>query len=266
VFERIEQLVEEAPDDVAALAHLLDRVQAKLTAALSAELVSGEWASDGDLSPSAWLRRTAGLSRRDAARLTKTAARLSELPAVASAHAEGALSSAQVACITAIATPARLPLLAQTEATWLPSFLPLHVDRLTIACRHLAAAIDDQLEVAPAERPNEVWLSSTLDGQSVLNGSLDAYSGEVVASAIRVASSYPDCDVTRVTTDGPGDLDNLVLLCSTHHHQIHQPGWHDKLLPDGTYEVTTPTGTTLTSRPPPPAVLVTDSSNRPTNP
>ena len=50
---------------------------------------------------------------------------------------------------------------------------------------------------------------------------------------------------------GPTSLENLVLLCSRHHHLIHQPGWHAKLLPDGTYEVTTPTGTTLTTRPPP---------------
>jgi hypothetical protein len=50
---------------------------------------------------------------------------------------------------------------------------------------------------------------------------------------------------------GPTDLTNLVLKCSRHHHLGHTPGWHDKLLPDGTYEVTTPTGRTLESKPPP---------------
>jgi hypothetical protein len=50
---------------------------------------------------------------------------------------------------------------------------------------------------------------------------------------------------------GPTRLDNLVLLCSRHHHVVHQPGFHAKLLPDGTFEVTTATGRHLESRPPP---------------
>ena len=49
---------------------------------------------------------------------------------------------------------------------------------------------------------------------------------------------------------GPTSLDNLVLLCRRHHHLFHKPGWHDKLLPDGTYEVTDPHGRTRTTTPP----------------
>ena len=50
---------------------------------------------------------------------------------------------------------------------------------------------------------------------------------------------------------GPTDLSNLVLKCTRHHHLGHQPGSHDKLHPDGTYDITTPTGRHLQSRPPP---------------
>jgi Domain of unknown function (DUF222)/HNH endonuclease len=39
---------------------------------------------------------------------------------------------------------------------------------------------------------------------------------------------------------GPTQLSNLVLLCSRHHHLLHKAGWHAKLLPDGTLEVTDP--------------------------
>ena len=49
---------------------------------------------------------------------------------------------------------------------------------------------------------------------------------------------------------GPTELGNLVLSCSRHHHLVHQPGWHAKLLPDGTYEVTGPSGQVIESRPP----------------
>lgn len=74
---------------------------------------------------------------------------------------------------------------------------------------------------------------------------------------------YPGCDrkagwceghhVHHWFDGGPTDLDNLVMLCGHHHRVLHQPGWHAKLLPDGTFDVTTPTGRTITSQPPPPA-------------
>jgi hypothetical protein len=49
---------------------------------------------------------------------------------------------------------------------------------------------------------------------------------------------------------GPTQLANLVLLCSRHHHLLHTPHWHTKLLPDTTLETTNPTGHVHTSHPP----------------
>jgi hypothetical protein len=49
---------------------------------------------------------------------------------------------------------------------------------------------------------------------------------------------------------GPTNLPNLVLLCSKHHHIIHLKGWHLKLRPGGTVEVTDPHGRVRTSDPP----------------
>jgi HNH endonuclease len=51
-------------------------------------------------------------------------------------------------------------------------------------------------------------------------------------------------------TGGPTQLANLVLLCTRHHHLLHRPHWHTKLLPDTTLEITDPTGHTRTSHPP----------------
>ena len=53
------------------------------------------------------------------------------------------------------------------------------------------------------------------------------------------------------TDGGPTNLDNLVLLCSFHHHLVHRHDCDTKLLPDNTFTITLPNGTTLTSRPPP---------------
>jgi len=49
---------------------------------------------------------------------------------------------------------------------------------------------------------------------------------------------------------GRTSLENLVLKCSRHHHLGHQPGWSEKLKPDGTLVVTDPRGRTRTTRPP----------------
>jgi hypothetical protein len=71
---------------------------------------------------------------------------------------------------------------------------------------------------------------------------------------------FPGCDrpvhwceghhIIAWENDGPTDIDNLALLCSRHHHLIHRPDWHAKLLPDATLEITRPDGTTRSSHPP----------------
>jgi hypothetical protein len=51
-----------------------------------------------------------------------------------------------------------------------------------------------------------------------------------------------------------------VMLCSRHHHLLHRPGWHAKLLPDATLEITDPQSRVRATsppsgRPPPPLPL-----------
>ena len=53
-----------------------------------------------------------------------------------------------------------------------------------------------------------------------------------------------------VTQNGTTELAKLVLLCSRHHHVLHQPGWHAKLRPDGEFEVTDPDGIVRETSPP----------------
>ncbi len=71
---------------------------------------------------------------------------------------------------------------------------------------------------------------------------------------------FPGCDrhagwceahhVVHAADGGPTSLDNLVLLCTRHHHLCHRSGWQAELRPDGHFRLTTPAGRVLESDPP----------------
>jgi hypothetical protein len=61
------------------------------------------------------------------------------------------------------------------------------------------------------------------------------------------------CEVHHVIpadARGPTAIDNLVMTCPFHHHQLHKPGWTARMDPDGTLHVTAPDGTVTTTVPP----------------
>jgi len=41
------------------------------------------------------------------------------------------------------------------------------------------------------------------------------------------------------------EIDNLLLVCSYHHHRLHEGGWQAHRLPDSTVEFTLPNGRIL---------------------
>ena len=48
--------------------------------------------------------------------------------------------------------------------------------------------------------------------------------------------------IAWVRQRGPTDLDNLLPLCSQHHHAVHEGGWHLDLSPDRRLVVRRPDG------------------------
>jgi hypothetical protein len=61
-----------------------------------------------------------------------------------------------------------------------------------------------------------------------------------------------ELDHSRPYPLGPTSATNLVGYCTGHHRGKHQaPGWRHHLAPDGTLAVTTPTGLTAVTTPPP---------------
>jgi hypothetical protein len=59
-------------------------------------------------------------------------------------------------------------------------------------------------------------------------------------------------DHNRPYPDGPTSAGNMTGFCPTHHRGKHQAkNWTYRLTPEGTLTVTTPTGLTATTDPPP---------------
>ena len=72
--------------------------------------------------------------------------------------------------------------------------------------------------------------------------------------AMHTTCAHPDCTVRFDNCQihhvvpwehgGPSDLANLLPLCTTHHHHVHEGGWSLTLNPDRTIELRRPDGTT----------------------
>ena len=56
--------------------------------------------------------------------------------------------------------------------------------------------------------------------------------------------------VTWSTRHGNTDLDNLLPLCSRHHHAVHEGGWNLTLHPNRSLTITYPNGHTQHTGPP----------------
>ena len=80
---------------------LMDRLNAKLLAAVGEHDAAELWRNDGATSMTAWLRHHTRHAGRDAARCAKTARRLRQLPVTATAYRDGVLSAGQVQAIVA---------------------------------------------------------------------------------------------------------------------------------------------------------------------
>ena len=213
--EAVEELV--VPVDgraIAAAIALRDRIDAKIAEAVGHFDAESLWDLDAATSMTAWLRSAADMSRRDAGRLAMAAKRLRSLPATAAAWRCGELSSGQVDAVVAIVGQRHLDRFAEHEAALVPTLAPLAVEsvaRVMQAWKAKAEALDDQGD-DDAEPERSLHLSQTMGGRYELSGSLDAATGDVVATAVRLAST-DDVDAEPARTPAERRADALGDVC-----------------------------------------------------
>jgi hypothetical protein len=247
VFEQVSSVLRQAieeleiPVDGAALrlsCELLDRLTAKVTAAIGAFDAAGAWRDTGATSMTAWLRHHTHRSGRESSRLARTARRLRTLPVTAAAYEDGTLSSGQVQAIVANLDDGTTPLFAEVEDEMVARLARLGVGDVSRVMQSWAAAARDHLQPDPgdgdepdpepaAEPDRSLHLSETMDGRGELSASLDPEARALAETALRLAET-PDAEAEPERTPARRRADAFVdiLRFFLDHQTTHAGGRH----------------------------------------
>ncbi len=189
----------------------MERLRAKIVAALMEVDRSGEWATEGDTSLTAWLKRQ-GVSSLDAVHLARAAVGLRHAPVTAAAYETGDLTGAQIDAVFANVRAAHRDLFAEHEAELVPTLRGLPAKETADAMqawRQYADAVLDER----APRESELSLTRLPDGRRMLRGDLSPRLGRLLATALGLAHRWdlPD-EPTR--TAAMRRADALADVCS----------------------------------------------------
>ena len=120
--------------------------------------------------------------------MVAVAARVADLPGTWAAWRDGTLSGGQVDAIVANGSEATAEEFQSQETELVPHFAPLSVADVARVMEHWRAHAED--EAPPGEEePQRVHLSPGLDGRWELAGELGNETGQVLATALRVAET-----------------------------------------------------------------------------
>jgi hypothetical protein len=144
------------------------------------------------VSMKAWLTGHCRLAGRAAAELVRDGRRLAYLPRLAAAYAEGAVTPAHVAAVTAAVTPARVAVaeangidLATTDAVLTDAARALGPEDTAKAVRRWVAGIDPDCTLDDAAGlPRIFRMAVSAHGRIYLSGHLDPVGGETVHAAL----------------------------------------------------------------------------------
>jgi Domain of unknown function (DUF222) len=220
MFEELGIAIEalDIPADGAALMGLRDRLDARISDAVAAHDHAGLWELHGATSMTAWLADRAAMPRPQAAAMVSRARKLTHLPVTAGAWRDGVLSSGQVQAMAAHLDPDTVGLFAHHEPELVPTLVGLSVPDTAAAMaawrEYATADRDPQPEPAQA-----LHLPRTLGGRWRLDADLGGETGELLATALRLAQS-PDVDGEPARTPAARRADALGDICR--HFLDHQ--------------------------------------------
>jgi Domain of unknown function (DUF222) len=189
----------------------LTAAQTRMVAAGSARQVHQ---ADGMVTMKSWLTGHCRLSGRAAGDLVRDAQRLPDLTQLAAAYAQGAVTPAHVAAVTAAVTPARVSIatahgidLATTDAVLAEAARALGPEDTAKAVRRWVAGVDpDGVLDDAAGLPRVFRLAVSTGGRVYASGHLDPVGGETLHAALTaVMNGHRPADDRRSHGEQMGD-------------------------------------------------------------
>jgi predicted secreted protein len=199
-----------------------ERESARLAVAVRRLETAGEWAVDGSVSMTAWLRHHCRMSNRDAAALVRRGRFLDTFPAIAHAACEGVVSAGQVTALQAACPPPVEAVMAVQQAEVVAIVASLSVadtEHAGRVWRQRAEALIEGPE--PVEPDRQLRMARTADGV-VGRFVLDDAGAVQFEQAIRGASTWDGSSDTRDNSRRSADA--LVDICAFFNANHTKPG------------------------------------------
>jgi Domain of unknown function (DUF222)/HNH endonuclease len=198
------------------------QAQVTLADAITAWDEADAWSSDGSLNASAWLRSNLGVSNGSASVLLNFARKTANLaPTVRDAVSEGVLSTDKANQLLHCFTKKRAEYVERDVDTLIKSAAGFTVNQTRLMMVNWAARIDAEIEYASGETEpedatikNELFISETIDGMTVLQGQFDAEVGETLRTAIDLARRL--ANGTLDDLDKPHDHEDIETDSNNH--------------------------------------------------
>jgi hypothetical protein len=172
----------------------INRLQAEAARTLEAFDRTNAYEVDGSLSAASWLRHRCNLSYSTASDQVQLARRLLELPVAQGAFAAGDISSAHVSLMARVADQVGIEPVREQEEVLVEAARqldPRMFRQVTVHLRHCVDPGGALKEANDAYKRRAVWLSETMDGVFVLNGTLDAEGGAILRAALAAVEGKP---------------------------------------------------------------------------
>ncbi len=173
--------------DVERMCRLAERVEFLKVRTIRDYDRSGDWQADGFVSTAAALRSKCRMQHGAARRAIKLGRTLDDLPVVADAFAAGEISRHHAEVIAAAHTPEQAAAFAEVEAELVTVARLAPPGKLRDALKGLTDALDgDGGASADASEcaKNRLTFDATFNGRFEPHGSVDAESGEIIATAL----------------------------------------------------------------------------------
>jgi hypothetical protein len=207
----------------------VQQAQVALADAITAWDEADAWSIDGALNASAWLRNKLSVSNASACLMLNFARKTAILaPSVRDSVSAGVLSTDKANQLLHCFTKKRAEYVERDVDMLIKSAAGLSVNQTRLMMVDWAAKVDAEIEFATGDTEpedatikNELFVSETIDGMTVLQGQFDAEVGETIRTAIDLARRLANGTLDEI--DKPTDHEGIETDSNDHEAAEDKP-------------------------------------------